>query len=480
MIIDGKIYRNLPEQVEKNKDDIAKLQEGFTQSGYTKAEADAKFADKIDTENSITGINEYITANRKAMGQLQAKVDKNTTDIAAQDSKIDTATEAATNASGVAQNAYTAATAAKEATDATTVQVTGLTSSVDALDLYTSTLNTDLQSTKNRVTAAEGNIDALSTTVDNINNVIPTDIAVVNGKLGLKHDSTWLANHNAINLGRNLTYNEATNTLNAVGGGGGSGDYYTKEESDAKYAEKASVYTKTESDGKYQQKGTYVVPSDLDIYEKKSDLSTTLEDYVDNTSLSTILSDYELKVDTPTDIAVVNGKLGLKHNSVWLTNQNAINLGGNLTYDAVTNTLNTVGGGGSTGDYYTKAESDEKYQPKGTYVVPSDLDIYEKKSDLSTTLEDYVDTATFSATLFDYALKTDIPTDFYTKAEADAKFADLRSTVAMDRELTIQWKQNDEAIKAVDAKVDALNYVTPDQMNTAINTAITGAIEGAY
>ena len=53
MIIDGKIYRNLPQQVEKNKEDIAKLQEGFTQSGYTKAEADAKFADKIDTENSI-------------------------------------------------------------------------------------------------------------------------------------------------------------------------------------------------------------------------------------------------------------------------------------------------------------------------------------------------------------------------------------------------------------------------------------------
>ena len=31
MNIDGKIYRNLPQQVEKNKEDIAKLQEGFTQ-----------------------------------------------------------------------------------------------------------------------------------------------------------------------------------------------------------------------------------------------------------------------------------------------------------------------------------------------------------------------------------------------------------------------------------------------------------------
>ena len=131
MIIDGKIYRNLPQQVEKNKDDIAKLQEGFTQSGYTKAEADAKFADKIDTEASIAEIQTYINSDKTAMTQLQTKVDKNTTDIAAQDSKIATATEAATNASGVAQNAYTTAPAAKNAPDATTVQVHELTSAVD-------------------------------------------------------------------------------------------------------------------------------------------------------------------------------------------------------------------------------------------------------------------------------------------------------------------------------------------------------------
>ena len=421
MNIDGKIYRNLPQQVKKNKDDIEKLQEGFTQSGYTKAEADAKFADKIDTEASIAEIQTYINSDKTAMAQLQTRVETNTTDIAAQDSKIQTATDAATNASEVAKNAYTTATAAKEATDATTVQVNELTSSVDALDLYTSTLNTDLQNTKNRVTANEGDITALNTAIDNTNKVIPTDIAVKNGKLGLEHDSTWLTNQNAINLGDNLTYDEATNTLNAVGGGGSSGDYYTKEESDDKYAEKTSVYTKTESDEKYQQKGTYVVPSDLDAYEKKSDLATTLDGYVTTESLGTALNDYALKSEIPTD-------------------------------------------------FYTKAQSDGKYQLKG----------------------DYVTTAGLTTTLDDYALKTEIPTDFYTKSQSDEKYA-LKTEIPTDFYTKEQSDQKYQAIgdyvtndaltiKLYDYVTDdtLASYSTTEQMNAAINTAITGAIEGEY
>ena len=231
MIIDGKIYRNLPQQVEKNKEDIAKLQEGFTQSGYTKAEADAKFADKIATETSIAEITTYINYDRNAMAKLQAKVDKNTTDIAAQDSKIQTATDAATNASGVAQNAYTTATEAKEATDATTVQVNELTSSVDALDLYTSTLNADLQNTKKRVTAAEGNIDALTTKLDDytLKTESPTDFYTKeqsDGKYQLKGDY--------------VTDDVLSNTLN---------DYALKTEIPNDF------YTKAQSDQKYQDKG---------------------------------------------------------------------------------------------------------------------------------------------------------------------------------------------------------------------------------
>lgn len=54
--------------------------------------------------------------------------------------------------------------------------------------------------------------------LENVNKVVPTDIAVKNGKLGLEHDTTWLTNQKAINLGENITYDVTTNTLNASGG----------------------------------------------------------------------------------------------------------------------------------------------------------------------------------------------------------------------------------------------------------------------
>lgn len=60
-----------------------------------------------------------------------------------------------------------------------------------------------------------------SVDLDNINKVLPTDIAVKDNKLGLEHDNVWLTNQNAINLGDNMTYDETTKTLNAKGGGGG-------------------------------------------------------------------------------------------------------------------------------------------------------------------------------------------------------------------------------------------------------------------
>ena len=55
--------------------------------------------------------------------------------------------------------------------------------------------------------------------LENVNKAVPTDIAVKNGKLGLEHDTTWLTNQNAITLGDGLTYDEATKTLKASGGG---------------------------------------------------------------------------------------------------------------------------------------------------------------------------------------------------------------------------------------------------------------------
>ena len=54
--------------------------------------------------------------------------------------------------------------------------------------------------------------------LENVNKAVPTDIAVKDGKLGLEHNTTWLTNQKAINLGENITYDVTTNTLNASGG----------------------------------------------------------------------------------------------------------------------------------------------------------------------------------------------------------------------------------------------------------------------
>lgn len=54
--INGKVYRNLQEQVEKNKEDIEDLQQGITVDVYTKAESDAKFQTKADMSDYATKI----------------------------------------------------------------------------------------------------------------------------------------------------------------------------------------------------------------------------------------------------------------------------------------------------------------------------------------------------------------------------------------------------------------------------------------
>ena len=91
--------------------------------------------------------------------------------------------------------------------------------------------------------------------------------------------------------------------------------------------------------------------------------------------------------------------------------------------------------------FYTRDQSDLRYQRKG----------------------DYVTTAGLTTTLNDYALKTEIPTDFYTKSQSDEKYQ-VKGNYVTDISLSIELS----------------NYSTTGEMNRAINTAITGAIEGAY
>lgn len=94
------------------------------------------------------------------------------------------------------------------------------------------------ENTDNRVTTLEkqtGDIQRkivkTDTNLENLTKVTPTDISIKNKKLGLKHDTTWLTNQDAITLGDNLTYDDTTKTLNAKGGG----DTATIKLSDSQY-----------------------------------------------------------------------------------------------------------------------------------------------------------------------------------------------------------------------------------------------------
>lgn len=57
----------------------------------------------------------------------------------------------------------------------------------------------------------------INNTINNLNNIIPTDVGIKDNKLGLKNGNTWLTNTNAINL-EGFSYIENTNTLKAEGG----------------------------------------------------------------------------------------------------------------------------------------------------------------------------------------------------------------------------------------------------------------------
>lgn len=95
-----------------------------------------------------------------------------------------------------------------------------------------------------------------------------------------------------LKAGDGITIDDETNTISATAK---EVDAYTKSESDAKYA------TKTDVD--------------------------------------------DLTKVTPTDIGIRNNKLGLLHDTNWLTNQGAVNLDG-FEYDESTNTLKPKGGEG--------------------------------------------------------------------------------------------------------------------------------------
>ena len=375
--IDNKTYLNLPEQVEKNRVDIENLQ---GQGGYyTQEEADAKFETKVDHNTSIVELKRAVRLIDKDLKNTKTNVNTNTNEIAVVKGDVNAVNTKIDKVTRDVSSLGTSVDAIDKKADQNSTDISNLGSAFNDLRTTTLSLNSSKQdklkagnnitiSADNTISAQVDDVvlkptDVLNSTADSdtiVRNIIDNKVEfhvsdTVNNTINNKLDKpvgitdTELVGFNTeqvnIKIGNNLTYDATTNTLNATGGGG-TVDAYTKEESDAKY----------------QPKGDYVVSSDLEAYEKKSDLTTTLSNYVTTTSLTTTLGDYALKTEIPTD-------------------------------------------------FYTKAQSDEKYQVKG-----------------------------------DYALKTYIPTDFYTQNQCDTKFA-------TKTELTSETSSREEADREISVRI---------------------------
>ncbi|MEE3415758.1 MAG: hypothetical protein VZR53_10370, partial [Prevotella sp.] len=172
-----------------------------------------------------------------------------------------------------------------------------------------------------------------------------------------------------------------------------------------------NYYTKSEADGKF-----LTSHQDLSGYALKSEL----DDYLTIASASTIYATKEdLEEFTPTvdayskeeTDALLAGKANSAHTHDYETLTNKPDLSNFATKGEIPDTssfatkqeLEDYQMKSGMTSYLTIAQAEQDLQPKGTYVVPSDLNNYVTSGYAEET----------------FAKKGDVPTDVYTKSETD-------------------------------------------------------------
>lgn len=140
-------------------------------------------------------------------------------------------------------------------------------------------------------------------------------------------------------------------------------DYLTKEEAEETYQPLGDYLTKASGDTLYQPIGDYLTKASGDtIYQP-------IGDYLTKESGDTIYQpignyqpagDYALKSDIPS--------LDGYATETWVQNQGYVNQLKTINNISLIGEGNIQIGSGGTIDAYTKAESDERFQPKGDYV----------------------------------------------------------------------------------------------------------------
>lgn len=207
-------------------------------------------------------------------------------------------------------------------------------------------------------------------------------------------------------------------------------NYYEKAEADAKFqtiSGMSSYLTIAQAEQDYQPKGNYLTEhQSLENYYTKSEadnkfltshqdlsdyaLKADLDDYLTISSASTI---YATKEELEEHIPTVDAYTKAETDTLLAGKANSAHT---HDYETLTNkpdlsNFATKGEIPDTSSFATKQEL-ANYQPKGTYVVPSDLNNYVTSGYAEET----------------FAKKGDVPTDVYTKSETDTLLAGKASS----------------------------------------------------
>lgn len=161
-----------------------------------------------------------------------------------------------------------------------------------------------------KVQKLDNKITKTNTNLENLTKVTPTDIGVKDKKLGLKHDTNWLTNQDAINLGDNLTYDEITKTLNAKGGKSSIGIITLTQDQYNEFNDNATITFSTEQANLIKQDDigtilfkyneTLLHKFSLGVFDKGGQRIYSLYDGVGTSVITITIIDFS----TPSNIAL--------------------------------------------------------------------------------------------------------------------------------------------------------------------------------
>jgi len=305
------------------------------------------------------------------------------------------------------------------------------------------------------------------------------------GDYALKSELPTIPLFKTIN-GQSIT--GSTDNITIEGGSGADlTNYYTKSESDNKYALKNSIptniYTKTEVDNKLSNKldVTAYTPTDLTDYAKTEDVNTELTKKQDkgNYVSATTLNDYALKSEIPSvEGLATESYVSNKIKEVVGTAPEALDTLGEIA-DKLSGDDDAIA---AINQVLDEKVSKEDYNTNQQAITNSLTDLSNNKADKSEiptiplfrtingqAITGSTDNITIDTDLTDYytktesdnkyALKGDIPTDVYTKTQVDSKLSEKLDVSAYTKYDDSKVKADIQANAiAIEGKQDKGNY----------------------